>query len=65
MPNLQINDFIMQPGMPEIIARAEKIRQALKQRQGGKNTKRYEKRSWKEARSEFKVQRAKLKLVSY
>lgn len=26
MPNLQINDFIMQPGMPEIIARAEKIR---------------------------------------
>jgi NTE family protein len=26
MPNLQINDFIMQPGMPEIIARAGKIR---------------------------------------
>jgi len=25
MPNLQINDFIKQPGMPEIIARAEKI----------------------------------------
>ncbi|MCK9398925.1 MAG: hypothetical protein M0Q51_02875 [Bacteroidales bacterium] len=25
MPNFQINDFIKQPGMPEIIARAEKI----------------------------------------
>ena len=30
MPNLQITDFIKQPGMPEIIARAEKLKESGK-----------------------------------